>query len=194
MFMRIPFDRQPFRYYRGRVCWAHPKPHEPLRFHRRNPVGRGRSFRLGGRRSPFFAGGLRLRRNTRAATRSISLRTNGASAILSGDAKAMDSLLADDYMAITPAGTLQSRDETLRSFAPAVCISLRSPSPTAKCASTEPPPLSPRWPRLRPPTPMGRDWRLSLHARLCAQSARAWKIVSFEASHVRQPGQHKRND
>ena len=37
-------------------------------------------------------------------------------AILTSNTKTMASLLADDYMAITPAGTLQSRDETLESL------------------------------------------------------------------------------
>lgn len=37
-------------------------------------------------------------------------------AVLKGDSDTMSSLLADDYMAITPSGTLQNRDEALDSM------------------------------------------------------------------------------
>jgi ketosteroid isomerase-like protein len=117
------------------------------------------------------------------------------SAIMSSDTKAMDALLAPDYMAITPSGTLQTKDDTLASlragkvhFA-ALTISdrkVRFYGTTAVVTSladiqantTEGPVTgSYRYTRVYVRDPQGH-----------------WKIVSFEASHVREPGPHKRNE
>ena len=104
-------------------------------------------------------------------------------------------MLADDYMAITPAGTLQSRDEALQNLrtrrvhvtsltitdrkvrfygATAVVTSLA----TIEATNAE--------------GPVTGDYR---YTHVYVRDAHGvWKIVSVEASHVRKPGPHKRNE
>jgi len=56
-------------------------------------------------------------------------------AALKSDTNAMSALLADDYIAITASGTLQTKEEALPASGPAGFASLLSMSPTANCAS-----------------------------------------------------------
>lgn len=116
-------------------------------------------------------------------------------ALLTSNTSAMDSLLADDYMAITPSGTLQTKDETLASLragrvhfaelnisdrkvrfygTTAVVTSLADVQATTADGNVN---GSYRYTRVYVRDPQGR-----------------WKIVSFEASRIREPGSRKRND
>jgi uncharacterized protein (TIGR02246 family) len=116
-------------------------------------------------------------------------------AILNSDAKALDSLLADDYMAITPSGTLQSRDEALQNMRTRrVHITsltltdrkVRFYGETAVVTSLA------TIEATNPEGPVTGDYR---YTRVYVRNAQGdWKIVSFEASHVREPGQHRRNE
>jgi ketosteroid isomerase-like protein len=112
-------------------------------------------------------------------------------AVLKGNTAAMDSLLADDYMAITPSGTLQTKQEALESLrsgrvhfttleisdrkvrfygATALVTSVATMEGT-----TAEGPLSGsfRYTRVYVRNPQG-----------------AWKVVSFEANKIRDPGDH----
>jgi ketosteroid isomerase-like protein len=113
-------------------------------------------------------------------------------AILKGDTAAMDSLLADDYMAITASGTLQTKAQSLENLrsgrmhftsleiadrkvrfygTTALVTSLA----TVQGATAEGPMEgSFRYTRVYVKDPSG-----------------MWKIVSFEASPVREPVEHK---
>jgi ketosteroid isomerase-like protein len=117
------------------------------------------------------------------------------SAILNSDTKSMDSLLADDYMAITPAGTLRSRDETLKNMSSgnehftSLTITdrkVRFYGTTAVVTSLA---------TIQASTSGGQvvgDYR---YTHVYVRNAQGqWKIVSSEASHVRNPGPHKRNE
>ena len=87
-------------------------------------------------------------------------------AILKGDTAAMDSLLADDYMATTASGMLQTKAQSLDN--------LRS-GRTHFTSSAE--------------GPIQGSFR---YTRVYVKDAKgAWKIVSFEASSVREPAEHK---
>jgi len=116
-------------------------------------------------------------------------------AVLTANTTELASLLSDDYTAITPSGTVQTKDDTLESLrsgkvhfetlnisdrkvrfygGTAVVTSLAYISAT----TTEGPVNgSYRYTRVYVRNPQGQ-----------------WKIVSFEASRVREPGPHKHNE
>jgi uncharacterized protein (TIGR02246 family) len=113
-------------------------------------------------------------------------------ALLKSDATAMASLLADDYMAITPDGTLQTKEQWL--------ASLRSGA--TRFTAIE---ISDRRVRFYGATALltsradvsgtnaGADCSGSYrYTRVFVRNAQGqWKIVSFEASRIREPGQRK---
>ncbi|MGB0063828.1 MAG: nuclear transport factor 2 family protein [Terracidiphilus sp.] len=144
---------------------------------------------------PIFAGGLSMAQKHETRHEIDQLEDEWRTAVLTGDVKTMNSLLADDYMAITPNGLLQTRDETLQILrsghmhftsisitdrkvrfygATAVVTSLASIEATT------------------PDGPMTGDFR---YTRVYVRNAEGlWKIVSFEASRVREPGPHRHNE
>jgi ketosteroid isomerase-like protein len=113
-------------------------------------------------------------------------------ALIKGDTTAMGSLLADDYMAITPTGTLQTKDETL--------ANLRSGR--LRIASIE---LTDRKVRFYGATALvtskadvkatNADGDISgsfRYTRVYVQDAAGvWKIVSWEANRIVAPGEHR---
>lgn len=116
-------------------------------------------------------------------------------AVLTSDTKAMDGLLSPDYMAITPSGTLQTRDDTLatlrsgRIHFTTLDISdrkVRFYGLTAVVTSQA---------NIEATTPEGPVAGHYWYTRIYARNPQGqWKIVSFEASRVREPGPHKRNE
>lgn len=144
---------------------------------------------------PLFAGGLSLAQKHENRHEIDQLEDEWRSAILTSDAKAMDTLLAEDYMAITPAGTLRSRDEALQLMRPgnehftSLTITdrkVRFYGTTAVVTSLA---------TILASTSGGQvagDYR---YTHVYVRNAQGlWKIVSSEASHVRKPGPHKRNE
>jgi ketosteroid isomerase-like protein len=113
-------------------------------------------------------------------------------AVLKSDTAAMSSLLADDYIAITPAGTLQTKDETLTSlrngryhFATLEVIErkVRFYGSTAVVTSTA---------DVQGTTPEGDLSGSYRYTRVYAQDPQGvWKIVSFEANRVLNPGERR---
>jgi ketosteroid isomerase-like protein len=113
-------------------------------------------------------------------------------AVLKADIPALDSLLADDYMAITPNGTLQSKEQAL--------ANLRAG--TTHFAALE---ISDRKVRFYGTTALvtsradvsgtnaGGDFSGSFrYTRVYVRNAEGkWKVVSFEASRIRLPGERK---
>jgi len=168
----------------------------PVRLRRLLPrwaMGAVLAFAVGA--APLFAGGLSLAQKHESRHEIDQLEDEWRNAILSGDVKTMDSLLADDYMAITPAGTLQSRDETMQNLRSgrvhftSLTITdrkVRFYGPTAVVTSLA---------TIQATTPDGPVTGNYRYTRVYVRDARGvWKIVSFEASHVREPGQHRRNE
>jgi ketosteroid isomerase-like protein len=113
-------------------------------------------------------------------------------AMLKSDAAALDSLLAEDYMAITPSGTLQSKEEALASMRSgeihltAITLSdrkMRFYGSTALVTSRAE--VS--------GTTTGRDISGAFrYTHVYARNKQgAWKIVSFEANRIREPGEKK---
>src|SRR5579871_1930091 len=111
-------------------------------------------------------------------------------AILKGNTSAMDALLAEDYIAISPTGVLQSKEQAL--------ASLRSGSVHFKSIE-----LSDRKIRMYGTTALvtsraevdatGPEGGISgsfRYTRVYVKDPRGvWRIVSFEASKIRQPGE-----
>jgi ketosteroid isomerase-like protein len=113
-------------------------------------------------------------------------------AMLKSDTAAMGALLADDYIAITAAGTLQTKDETLanlrtrRVHLTTLDVSdrkVRFYGQTALVTS------------LAEVEGTNLDGNISggfRYTRVYVRDAQGkWKIVSFEASHIRQPGERR---
>jgi ketosteroid isomerase-like protein len=116
-------------------------------------------------------------------------------ALMTSNTKAMDSLLAEDYMAITPSGTLESREDTLENLRTGkvhfttLDVSdrkVRFYGSTAVVTSQV---------TIEATTPDGQINGNYWYTRVYARNPQGqWKIVSFEASRVREPGPHKRNE
>lgn len=140
-------------------------------------------------------GGMPLAQKEKSRHEIDQLEDQWRDAILTSNTKTLDSLLADDYIAITPAGTLQSRDDTLQTMrAGRVHFTLlnltdrkvRFYGATAVVTSLA---------DIQATTPDGPVTGSYRYTRVYVRNAQgAWKIVSFEASRVREPGPHKRNE
>lgn len=167
-------------------------PPRSRRLHFRWAMAAALAFAVGA--IPLFAGGFSLAQKHESRHEIDQLEDAWRNAVLNSDAKALDSLLADDYMAITASGTIQTRDEALQS--------LRSHRVHVTSLT-----ISDRKVRFYGPTaivtslavihatnadgPVNGDYR---YTRVYVRNAQGvWKIVSFEASHVRT-GPHKRNE
>ncbi|MGD0154964.1 MAG: nuclear transport factor 2 family protein [Terracidiphilus sp.] len=116
-------------------------------------------------------------------------------AILTSNTKTLASLLADDYVAITPAGMLQSRDEALESLRTGrvhfttlniTDRKVRFYGSTAVVTSLA---------NVVASTPDGTVSGSYRYTRVYVRDAAGvWKIVSFEASRVRDPGPRIKNE
>jgi ketosteroid isomerase-like protein len=113
-------------------------------------------------------------------------------AVLKGNAAAMDSLMAADYLAITPNGTMQSREETLANLrSGAVHLTaieindrrVRFYGNTALVTCRA---------EVTGTTPGGEISGGYRYTRVYVRDAQGkWKIVSFEANKIREPGERK---
>jgi ketosteroid isomerase-like protein len=113
-------------------------------------------------------------------------------ALLSSNVAAMDSLLASDYMAITPNGTLQSKDETLARLRGGgfhikslelTDRKVRFYGSTALVTSRA---------EISSSTPEGDLNGSYRYTRVYIRDGGGvWRIVSFEASRIRDEGDHK---
>ena len=114
-------------------------------------------------------------------------------AMLKDDSAAMGSLLADDYMAITPSGTLQTKDEALANLHRVHFTSLeisdrkvRFYGATALVTSTA---------DVQATTPDGDITGSYRYTRVYVEGPPGvWKIVSFEASRILAPPDHTTAD
>ena len=112
-------------------------------------------------------------------------------AILKSNTAAMDALLADDYMAISASGTLQSKEQTLENLRSGrvhfttLDISdrkVRFYGTTALVTSVA---------SIAGTTADGAISGNYRYTRVYVRNAQgAWKVVSFEANKIRDPGDH----
>ena len=113
-------------------------------------------------------------------------------AILKGDANSLSGLLADDYMAITPSGTLQTKDQTLDNFSSGrwrfttldiTDRKVRFYGRTALVTSVA---------DVQASTPEGDLSGNYRYTRVYARDLRGnWKIVNFEANRIDQQSSRK---
>lgn len=113
-------------------------------------------------------------------------------AMLKSDTTAMSALLADDYIAITASGTLQTKEQVLanlrtrRVHLAALNISDR------KVRFYENTALVTSLAEVQGTTVDGNVSGSFRYTRVYVRDAQGhWKIVSFEASRIRQPGEHR---
>jgi ketosteroid isomerase-like protein len=163
----------------------------------RSPAGRNRSLAIGFAILLMLAATATLHAMPRAERHETRheiehLEDAWRDAVLKGNIAAMDALLADDYMAITPTGILQSKEQAL--------ANLRAG--TVHFNSID---LSDRKIRLYGTTALvtsraevtatGSDGNISgsyRYTRVYVKDAHgAWHIVSFEASRIKDAAQHR---
>jgi ketosteroid isomerase-like protein len=116
-------------------------------------------------------------------------------AVLTGNTKELESLLGDDYMAITASGTLRTKEEELDNLRAGhlhftsldiTDRKVRFYGNTAIVTSLA---------DIQATTADGQVNGSYRYTRVYARDPQGnWKIVSFEASRVREPGPHKRNE
>jgi ketosteroid isomerase-like protein len=113
-------------------------------------------------------------------------------AVLKADIGAMSALLADDYMAITPNGTLQTKDEALanlRSGATRITTLEVSDRRVRFYGTTA---LVTSQAEVSGKNVMGDFSGTFRYTRVYVRNAQGkWKVVSFEASRIREPGERK---
>ena len=111
---------------------------------------------------------------------------------LKGNISAMDALLADDYMAITASGTLQTKDQALAHLRSGTThfSSLETSERKVRFYGTTAVVTSIA--HIKAVTPEGDISGSYRYTRVYVRdSSGKWKIVSFEASRIREPGEHK---
>jgi ketosteroid isomerase-like protein len=111
-------------------------------------------------------------------------------AVLKSNTSAMDSLLADDYMAITASGTLQTKDQALASLRAGVghIVALDLSDRKVRFYGTTA--LVTSRAQVSGPTPESDLSGSYRYTRVYVRDVRGkWKIVSFEASRIREPGE-----
>ena len=116
------------------------------------------------------------------------------SALLDADITAMESLLADDYMAITPNGTLQSKEQTIANLKSGVLHFDRIEVTERKVKFYGSTALVRSRAEVSGKTAEGAVSGSYRYTRVYAQdSKKVWRIVSFEANRIiRDPGDHNK--
>jgi len=116
-------------------------------------------------------------------------------AILTANSKELDSLLADDYMAITASGTLQTKAEALDSLRSGRVHFTSLDITDRKVRFYGTTAIVTSMANIQATTADGQVNGSYRYTRVYARDPQgSWKIVSFEASRVREPGPHKRNE
>jgi ketosteroid isomerase-like protein len=116
-------------------------------------------------------------------------------ALLKSDINAMSALLADDYMAITASGMLQTKQETLanmRAHRIRITSLLLSDRKVRFYGKTA---LVTSQAEVQGTTQEGEISGNFRYTRVYVRDGQGrWKIVSFESSKIRPPGEHKKQD
>lgn len=113
-------------------------------------------------------------------------------AVLKADIATMNSLLAEDYMAITPNGTLQTKEQALANMRSGVThiASLEISDRRVRFYGTTA--LVTSQAEVSGKSAQGDFSGTYRYTRVYVRNAQGkWKVVSFEASRVREPGERK---
>jgi ketosteroid isomerase-like protein len=116
-------------------------------------------------------------------------------ALLKSDTNALGALLADDYMAITPSGILQTKQEALANMRPHrvhITTLLLSDRKVRFYGETA---LVTSLAEVQGTTPEGDISGSFRYTRVYVRDPQGkWKIVSFESSKIRQPDVHRKRN
>ena len=113
-------------------------------------------------------------------------------AFLTANVAAMDSLLADDYMAITPGGTLQSKEQTLDHLRSGTIHLLSIDLTDRKVRFYGSTALVTSRAEVVGTRPSGEISGSYRYTRVYVRNPQGkWKIVSFEANRIRESGERK---
>ncbi len=116
-------------------------------------------------------------------------------AVLKSDTSAMSALLAEDYMAITPSGILQTKQEALasmRTHRVRINTLLLSDRKVRFYGSTA---LVTSLAEVRGTTLEGEVSGSFRYTRVYVRDAQGrWRIVSFESSRIHQPGENRKHE
>lgn len=113
-------------------------------------------------------------------------------AVLKSNTSAMDGLLADDYMAITSSGTLQTKDEALANLRSGRVHFTELDVSERKVRFYGTTALVTSLAQVRGTAADGDISGSYRYTRVYVRNPQGiWKVVSFEASRIRQPGEHK---
>jgi len=113
-------------------------------------------------------------------------------AILSGDTTTMAGLLADDYMAITATGTLQTKEQSLENLRSGKMHFTQLDISDRKVRFYGNTALVTSYAEVQGTTAEGPIQGSLRYTRVYVKEpSGAWKIVNFEASPVREPVEHK---
>jgi ketosteroid isomerase-like protein len=113
-------------------------------------------------------------------------------AIMHRNAAVMDGLLADDYLSITANGTLQSKDQTLANLKSGIVRFASIDFSDRKVRFYGQTALVTSRAEVKGSTPEGDISGSYRYTRVYVKDERGhWKIVSFEASRIRNPDEHK---
>jgi ketosteroid isomerase-like protein len=113
-------------------------------------------------------------------------------AVLSGNIAAMDALLADDYMAITSSGTLQTKEQALATLRTGKMHITSLELTDRKVHFYGTTALVTSKAEVQATTAEGNISGSYRYVRVYARDARgAWKIVNFETSRIRESDEHK---
>ncbi len=142
---------------------------------------------------PLFAGGLSIGQKHESRHEIDQLENEWRGAILKSDVKTMDGLLSDDYMAITPSGALQSREETLANLGSGHTHFLSLVLTDRKVRFYGATAVVTSLASVQVNTPSGPTTGQFRYTRVYVRNAQGvWKIVSFEASRVSARHTHRR--
>jgi len=115
-------------------------------------------------------------------------------AVLEANVHALDALLADDFMAITPSGTLQSKEQTLANLSAGVIHFTAIEYSDRKVRFYGGTALVTSRAEVGGAIAGGDISGSYRHTRVYVRDARGkWKIVSFESSRIRDPGERKQS-
>jgi ketosteroid isomerase-like protein len=142
--------------------------------------------------APPFCAGLPKSQKQESRREIDQLEDAWQKAMLKTDIAALDSLLADDYMAITPNGTLQSKEQTLANLRSGATYFTSIQISDRKVRFYGSTALVTSMADVNGTTPGGDISGSYRYIRVYVKDDQGeWKIVSFEASKIREPAEKK---
>ncbi|MGA2673764.1 MAG: nuclear transport factor 2 family protein [Terracidiphilus sp.] len=150
------------------------------------------AFAVGASPIPAQAGGMPRAQKHESRHEIDQLEEVWRDAVLKSNTAAMDTLLADDYMAITANGTLQTKEQALANLRAGRFRFITLDISDRKVRFYGTTALVTSLAEIHATTPEGEISGSYRYTRVYVRDEKGeWKIVSFEASRIREPGDRK---